>query len=123
MLANCDAHISSATGCVRRPEALRLRFQLASGPCAKGERSGQDHSPAEEQSRMRSEDSGQQDHRPAQTLADPVGILVDVAAGGTELPCIRQADDKSPCCMWAVHQVYDRQVGYDEVRAGRCEPG
>src|ERR1035437_3398297 len=79
--------------------------------------------PAEEQSRMWSEDPSQPDHYPAQTLADPVGILVDVAAGRTELPCIRQANDKSPYCMWFVHQVDDRQSGYDEVRAGRREAG
>jgi hypothetical protein len=71
---------------------------------------------------MWSEDSGQPDHHPAQTFADPVGVLVYVAAGRAEPPCIRQADDKSPSCMRFVHQVDDRQVGYDEVRAGR-EPG
>ncbi len=32
--------------CVRRPEALWLRFQLASGPNSEGERSGQNYSPA-----------------------------------------------------------------------------
>ena len=72
---------------------------------------------------MWSEDSVQPDHRPAQTLADPVGILVDVAPERAELPCIRQADDKSAGCMRSVHQIDDRQVGYDEVRAGRREPG
>jgi len=41
---------------------------------------------AEEQSRMWSEDSVQPDHRPAQTLADPFGILVSVASGWAELP-------------------------------------
>src|SRR5271157_901206 len=92
-------------------------------PYAKGERSGQNHSPAKEQSRMWSEDSGQPDHRPAQTLADPVGILVDLAAGRAELPCIREADDKPPGCIWSVHQVDDGQVGYNEVRAGRRDPG
>src|SRR5271156_3081907 len=71
---------------------------------------------------MWSEDSGQPDHRPTQTLADPVGILVDVASRRAELPRICQANDKSPTCMWAVHQVDDRQIGYDEVRAGRREP-
>jgi hypothetical protein len=70
---------------------------------------------------MWSEDSGQPDHRPTQTLADPVGILVDVAAGWTELPRIRQANDKSPTSMWAVPQVDNRQIGYDEVSAGRRE--
>jgi hypothetical protein len=55
-------------------------------------------------------------------VADPVGILVDVAAGRAELPCIRQADDKSPGCMWSVHQVGDRQIGYDKVRARRRGP-
>jgi hypothetical protein len=82
-------------------------FQLATGPSVKGERSGQNHSPAEEQSRMWSEDSGQPDHHPAQTLADPVGILVDVAPGRAEFPCIRQADDKSSGCVWSVRQVRD----------------
>lgn len=71
---------------------------------------------------MWSEDSGQPDHRPAQALADPVGILVDVAAGRAKLPRIRQADDQSPSCMWSIHQVDDRQVGYDQVRTGRREP-
>ena len=97
-------------------------FNWQAGSDAQSKRSGQNHSPAEEQSRMWSEDSGQPDHRPTQTLADPVGILVDVAAGRAELPRICQANDKSPTCMWAVHQVDDRQVGYDEVRARRCKP-
>ena len=79
--------------------------------------------PAEEQSRMWSEDPSQPDHYPAQTLAESVRVLVDVAAGRTELPCIRQANDKSPCCMWFVHQVGDREIGYDKVRAERREPG
>jgi len=61
--------------------------------------------------------------REAETLADPIGILVDLAAGRTELPCIRQANDKSPSSMWTAHKVEDRQVGYDEVGAGRREPG
>jgi len=39
------------------------------------------HSPADEQSRMWSEDSGQPDHHPAQTFVDPIGILVDIATG------------------------------------------
>ena len=72
---------------------------------------------------MWSEDSGQPDHRPAQTLADPVGILVVVASGRAELPGIREAEDKSPSCMSPAHPVDNRQVGYDEVRAGRREPG
>src|SRR5580658_6666133 len=76
-----------------------MRFQLASGPSAKGERSGQNDSPAEEQSRMWSEDPGQPDHRPAQTFADLFRILVNFATGRAELPCIRQADDKSPYCV------------------------
>ena len=71
---------------------------------------------------MWSEDSREPDYRATQTLADPVGILVDVAAGRVELPRIRQANDKSPGCMWFVHEVGDRQVGYDEVRAGRRKP-
>ena len=65
----------------------------------------------------------QPDHRPAQTLAEPVGILVDVAPGRAELSCIRQADDKSPSNMWSIQQVGDRPFGYDDVRAGRCRPG
>ena len=56
---------------------------------------------------MWSENSVQSDHRAAQTLADPVVILVDVAAGRAELPSLRQADDKSPLRMWPVHQVED----------------
>jgi hypothetical protein len=104
------------------PSKLRLRFQLASGPCAQDKRSGQNHSPAEEQSRMWSEVPGQPDHRLTQTFADSVRILVDFAAGRAELPCIRQADDKSPGRLWSLHQVGDRQVGYYEVRAGRREP-
>ena len=70
---------------------------------------------------MWSEDSVQPDHQPAQTLADPVGILVDVASGRAELPYICQADDKSTIRVWSVHQVDDRQV--DEVGTGRFEPG
>src|SRR5580658_296196 len=100
-----------------------MRFQLGGGPSAKGERSSQNHSPAEEQSGMWSEDSVQPANRSAQTLAEPVRVLVDVAAGRAELPCICQANDKSPRCMWSAHQVDDRQVGYDEVRAGQREPG
>jgi hypothetical protein len=46
-------------------------FQLGSGPSAKGERSGNNHSPAEEQSGMWSQDSVQPAHRPAQTIAEP----------------------------------------------------
>ena len=96
-------------------------FQLANGPNSESERSRQKYSPAEEQSRMRSEDSGQPDYHPAQTLADAVGILVDVAAGRAELSRIRQANDKSPGRMWSVQQVDDRQVGDDEVCARRRE--
>lgn len=70
---------------------------------------------------MWSENSVQSDHRAAQTLGDPVVILVDVAPGRTELRSLRQADDKSPLRMWPVHQVEDQQVDYDEVRAGRRE--
>jgi hypothetical protein len=43
-------------------------------------------------------------------------ILVDVAAGRAELPCICQPDDQSSNCLWSDHQVDDRQVGNDEVR-------
>src|ERR1700683_3309141 len=100
-----------------------MRFQLGDGPSAKGERSGQNHPAAQEQSGMWSEDSVQPDNRSAQTLAEPVGILVDVAAGRAELPCICEANDESPRCMWFAHQVGDREVGYDEVRAGRRQPG
>jgi hypothetical protein len=85
-------------------------------PYAKGGRSGQNHSPAEEQSRVWSEDSVQPDHYPAQTVAEPVGILVDVAARHPELPCFHRADDESSRRMWSIHQVDDRQIGYDEVR-------
>jgi hypothetical protein len=67
-------------------------------------------------------DPGQADHRPTQTFADSVRILVDFAAGRAELPCIRQADDKSPGRLRSPHQVGDRQVGCYEVRAGRREP-
>src|SRR6202021_693413 len=64
-----------------RPEALRVRFQLASGPCAESERSGQNHSPAEEQSRMRSEDFGEPDHRPAKAPFDTARYWVQFAPG------------------------------------------
>jgi len=59
-------------------------------------------------------------HKP---LLSRSGYWVDVAARREELPCIRQADDKSPSSVWSVHQVDDRQVGYDKVGAGRREPG
>jgi hypothetical protein len=72
---------------------------------------------------MWSEDPVQPDNRSAQTIAESVRVLVDVAAGRTELPFICQANDKSPCCMWFVHQVGDREIGYDKVRAERREPG
>ena len=104
------------------PSKLRLRFQLASGPCAQDKRSGQNHSPAEEQSRMWSEVPGQPDHRLTQTFADSVRILVDFAAGRAELPCIRQANDKSSRFLWSAHQVGNRQIGHYEVRAGQREP-
>jgi hypothetical protein len=58
---------------------------------------------------MWGEDSVQPDRRPAQTLADQVRILVDVARGRAELPCVRQADDKSTGCMRSVHQIDDRR--------------
>ncbi len=53
----------------------------------------------------------------------PSGILVDVAPDRAELPRIRRADDKSSRSMCSVHQIADLQVGYDEVGAGRREPG
>jgi hypothetical protein len=62
-----------------------------------------DDPPAQEQSRMRGEDSGQPDHRSTQALVGHVRILVDIAGGDSELPCIFQADDESPNCMWCNH--------------------
>ena len=72
---------------------------------------------------MWSEDPSQPDNCPSQTPADPIGLLVDLATERTELPSVRHADDKSPSSMWTAHKVEDRQVGYDEVGAGRREPG
>jgi hypothetical protein len=50
-------------------------------------------------------------------------ILVDVAAGRAELPCICQPDDQSSNCLWSDHHVDDRQVGNDEVRPRTMRTG
>ena len=62
------------------------------------------------------EDSGEPDNRASQTPADPVGILVNVAPRRSQLPCIRQANEKSSGCVWSVH-LADRQVSYYQVCA------
>jgi hypothetical protein len=70
-----------AAACVRRREAIRLRFQLGSG-------------------------SPWSALRP-----DEPSYLV-----------FAKQMTNPPSSMWTAHKVEDRQVGYDEVGAGRREP-